>query len=144
MSKATFLLDVNVLYAISTPNHIHHQLASEWFYASSKLQWAICAFTESGFLRISTSPGQYTIRQATAVLSGLKKHPGYRYIPIRADWETLCSRLFKRLYGTKQVTDAYLLGLAIEENLVMVTLDKGILHLASEEFARHVLLLQDK
>jgi uncharacterized protein len=144
MSKGKFLLDVNVLYALAAPNHIHHRIVSEWFYVSKKLQWAICAFTEAGFLRLSSRPGQYSIGEASSILSGLKKHPGYRYIPIRTDWETLCGPLFKRLYGTKQVTDAYLLGLAIEENLILVTMDKGIVHLAGGEFAKHVLLLQDK
>jgi uncharacterized protein len=142
MSKGTFLLDVNVLYALSAPNHIHHQAVSEWFYASKKLQWSICAFTEAGFLRISSRTGQYSIREATTILAELKKHPGYRYISIAADWETLCGRFFKRLYGTKQITDAYLLGLAVEENLVLVTLDRGIVYLAGEEFAKYVHLLQ--
>lgn len=146
MPKAVFLLDVNVLFALTRQDHIHHQVVYKWFYASPRLPWAICAFTESGLIRLLTAPrpGQIDTAEATSVLSSLKKHPGYRYIPISTDWETLCGPLFKRLYGTKQVTDAYLLGLAIEENLILVTLDKGIVHLAGNEFEKHVLLLQDK
>ena len=67
--------------------------------------------------------------EATIVLKQLGRHPGYRYLPITADWEALCSPLFKRLYGTKQATDAYLLGLAVRENLVLVTRDRALLHL---------------
>lgn len=78
--------------------------------------------------------------EATTVLTQLSQHPGYRYLPITADWHTLCRPFFRRLYGTKQVTDAYLLGLAVQENLVLATLDKGILHLAGEH-SRNVLLL---
>jgi len=82
--------------------------------------------------------------EATRVLHQLRQHPGYRYLPITVDWEDLCSPFFRRLHGTNQVTDAYLLGLAVRENLVLVTLDKGLLHLAGEEHRKHVLLLETK
>ena len=76
-------------------------------------------------------------------LARVADEPGYSYVPITADWQTLCSPLFKRIHGTKQVTDAYLLGLAVREGLVLVTMNKGILHLAGEEFRAHVLLVQE-
>ena len=79
--------------------------------------------------------------EATAVLRQLATHPGYRYLPITADWQTLCSPFFGRLYGTKQVTDAYLLGLALREGLVLTTFDKALLHLAGEH-REHVLVLE--
>jgi len=81
--------------------------------------------------------------EATAVLQQLARHPGYRYLPIDADWQTLCSPFFPRLYGTKQVTDVYLLGLAVREGLVLVTMDKAILHLAGSEHGKHVQVLKD-
>jgi predicted nucleic acid-binding protein len=136
---------VNVLVALTTRSHVHHGLAKEWFYALPSLQWSICAFTEAGFLRNATAPrsGQITMNEATEVLKHLARHPGYRYLPIHADWQTLCSPFFTRLYGTKQVTHAYLLGLAVQDGLVLVTMDKAILHLAGTEHREHVLLLKD-
>lgn len=143
LPKATFLLDVNVFVALLSENHMHYQLVTDWFNTPA-IQWAICAFTEAGFLRIATAPrpGSISMTEATRILAGIKKHPGYRYQPITADWETLCSRFFPRVYGTKQVTDAYLLGLAVAAGLVLVTLDRAILHLAGKEGAEHVLLLE--
>ncbi len=82
--------------------------------------------------------------EATAILKQLAQHPGYRYLPINADWQTLCSPFFPRLYGTKQVTDAYLLGLAVRSGLVLVTMDKAILHLAGTEHSKYVLVLKDE
>lgn len=82
--------------------------------------------------------------EATAILKQLAQHPGYRYLPIDANWQTLCSPFFTRLYGTNQVTDAYLLGLALREDLVLVTMDKAIVHLAGAEFSKHVLVLKDE
>ncbi len=139
-----YLLDVNILYALAAKGHVHHNLVREWFYASAYLRFEICAFTEAGFLRNTTAlrPGRISMTEATAILSDLTRHPGYRYLPITADWETLCRPFFQRLYGTNQVTDAYLLGLAVREGLVLVTMDKAILHLAGDEFRKHVLLLQ--
>lgn len=141
LSEARYLLDVNVFVALLAENHIYHSLVTEWFNAPH-LEWAICPFTEAGFLRNATAsrPGQITMSEATAVLEKLAQHPGYHYLPIDADWHTLCSPFFKRLYGTKQVTDAYLLGLAVREGLILVTLDKAMLHLAGEHQS-HVLLL---
>ena len=147
LSKAPrYLLDVNVLVALAARSHVHHGLVKEWFYASPSLQWDLCAFTEAGFLRNATAPrsGQITMSEATAILKQLAQHPGYRYLPINADWQTLCSPFFLRLYGTKQVTDAYLLGLAVRSGLVLVTMDKAILHLAGTEHSKYVLVLKDE
>ena len=140
-----YLLDVNVLLALLSENHIHHQIVTAWFNTPG-LQWAICPFTEAGFLRNATAPrpGQITMSEATAVLMRMALAPGYHYLPINADWQTLCSPFFKRLYGTRQVTDAYLLGLAVRDGLILVTMDKAILHLAGTEHSKHVLLLEGK
>lgn len=141
--KPRYLLDVNLLVALSAMTHVHHRLAKTWFTATPDIQWSICAFTEAGFIRTVTAPrpGQIAMSDASRVLKQLAKHPGYQYLPITADWHTLCGPFFPRLYGTKQVTDAYLLGLALREGLVLATLDKGILHLAGEHKG-HVLLLE--
>ena len=146
MSKAPrYLLDVNVFLALLSENHTHHQLVTTWFNTPG-LRWAICPFTEAGFLRNATAPrsGQITMSEATAVLARMTQEPGYHHLPIAADWQTLCSPFFTRLYGTKQVTDAYLLGLALREGLVLVTMDKAIMHLAGNEHSKHVLLLEEK
>lgn len=143
LSKAPrYLLDVNVFLALVSENHRHHQLVTKWFNTPG-LEWAICPFTEAGFLRNATAPrpGQITMSEATAILARMAQEPGYDYLPIEADWQTLCSPFFKRLYGTKQVTDAYLLGLAVQSRLVLVTMDKAISHIAGTEFSKYVLVL---
>jgi toxin-antitoxin system PIN domain toxin len=139
-----YLLDVNVLYALMARNHIHHPIVEAWFYATADLRWGICSFTEAGFLRNATAhrAGQIEMAEATAILNNLAQHPGYRYLPIAEDWPTLCGPFFKRLFGAKQVTDAYLLGLAVRHGMVLVTMDKGIVYLAGSEFSKHVLLLE--
>jgi toxin-antitoxin system PIN domain toxin len=137
-----YLLDVNVLLALLAENHIHYQLVTDWF-STPELWWAVCPFTEAGFIRNATAPrnGSITVSEATKVLARIAKQPGYHYLPITADWQTLTRPFFARIFGTKQVTDAYLLGLAIREDCVLVTMDKAILHMAGSEHRKHVLLL---
>jgi hypothetical protein len=79
--------------------------------------------------------------EATAMLARIAQQPGYHYQPISADWHTLCGPLFKRLFGHNQITDAYMLGLALREGLILVTQHRAIVHLAGDEHRKHVLLL---
>lgn len=145
LPRLEHLLDVNVFVALLAEDHVHHQLVTGWFNTTPKLRWAVCPFTEAGFLRNATAarPGRISMNEATTVLAKIMEHPGFRYLPIAIGWATLSAPFFRRLYGTKQVTDAYLLGLAVHEDLILVTLDKGIVHLAGEEHRKHVLLLAD-
>ena len=56
----------------------------------------------------------------------------------------LCRRhrpFARKIFGHLQINDAYLLGLAIHEKGVLLTRDKGILHLAGSEFTKNEKLL---
>lgn len=137
-----YLLDVNVVIALLDEAHAGHQTAEEWF-DTPGLEWALCAFTEAGVLRFFTRPktGDMSMEQVAAMLERLKEQPGYRYQPITVDWQTLTEPFFKRLFGHKQVTDAFLLGLAIHAGLVLVTFDGGIQPLAGA-YSKYVLRLE--
>ena len=139
---AVYLLDVNVVLALLDERHAHHAAAETWF-ASPGLRWSLCAFTEAGVLRFFTRPktGGLSMEQATAMLESLQRRPGYSFQPIRTEWKALTAPFSKRIHGHNQVTDAYLLGLAIRESLVLTTFDKAILHLAGEH-KKHVLVLE--
>ena len=136
------LLDTNVVLALLDERHAHHVAAEAWF-DSPGLRWSFCAFTEAGVLRFFTRPktGDLSMEQATAMLERLKQQPGYHYQPIAADWQALTEPFRRRLHGHNQVTDAYLLGLAVREGLVLTTFDKALSHLAGEQ-ERHVLVLE--
>jgi predicted nucleic acid-binding protein len=58
------LPDVNVLVALFEPAHVHHALAHEWFAEAHHKAWATCPLTQSGFLRVVTSPA-YPNRRLT-------------------------------------------------------------------------------
>ena len=77
------------------------------------------------------------------MLARLTEEPGYPHQPISGDWSGLSSPFFKRVFGHNQITDAFLLGVAIREKLALVTFDKAILHMAGE-YRSHVLLLMER
>jgi toxin-antitoxin system PIN domain toxin len=141
-----FLLDVNVLIALTDPKHKHHQKAQNWFNSSRKDHWGVCPLTEAGFVRVTTNPayrpGPRSMELAKAILQMLKGYPGYWYWEIDKSWVELTAPFASRIRGHLQVTDAYLLGLAIKEKGVLVTFDKGIQYMAGAEFSQNVLLLE--
>jgi uncharacterized protein len=47
-------------------------------------------------------------------------------MPSELSWADLTARFAARIYGHRQITDAFLLGLAIKEDGVLVTFDKDI------------------
>jgi uncharacterized protein len=140
------LLDLNVLIALADLRHDHHQKARNWFSATGRENWGVCPFIEAGFLRVTTNPtflpGPHTFERAIAILQSLRGLPGYRYWEIKDSWVTLTTPFAARISGHQQVTDAYLLGLAIKEDGVLVTFDKGIRYLAGAEFSRNVLVVE--
>ncbi len=83
-----------------------------------------------------------TFLQAAAILKDLAQRPGYRYWPIDESWVALTSPFRERIFGHQQITDAYLLGLAIKEDGMLVTFDRGLRYMAGPEFARNVLVLE--
>ena len=140
------LFDLNVLIALTEPGHKHHQKAQAWFNSSCKGRWGVCPLTEAGFIRVTTNPafhsGPRSMQQAIAILQALKEYPGYWYWAINESWVNLTAPFAARIFGHQQVTDAYLLGLAIKEKGVLVTFDKAIPYMAGAKFSQNVLLLE--
>lgn len=76
-----------------------------------------------------------------AVLQMMKTYPGYSFWGIDESWVALTAPFAARIFGHQQVTDAYLLGLAIKKDGVLVTFDAAIQRLAGPEFKQHVVIL---
>jgi toxin-antitoxin system PIN domain toxin len=144
LSKVKYLADVNVLIALLDEDHIHHQIVARWFDASAHDEFCVCAFTEAGFLRVTTNPkaGLHSIEEALDALKSLDNHAGYRFWPMAEGWVALVEPFCERVHGHQQITDAYLLGLAVKKGGVLVTLDKAVRYLAGEKHRGNVLLLQ--
>ena len=145
MSRPRYLLDLNCLIALADPDHRYHLAMQTWFLAGGNVDWGVCPLTESGFVRVTTNPvypDARTVVQALAILADFAAAPGYRYWPMEKSWAVLTAPFVGRIVGHQQVTDAYLLGLAVQQRGILVTFDKGVRYLAGAEYGRHVLLLE--
>ncbi|MEW9625423.1 TA system VapC family ribonuclease toxin [Rhodanobacter geophilus] len=140
----TWLLDVNVLLALLDPTHAHHALAHEWF-ASAGASWASCSLTQNGALRIMSHPRYGNAVASTAIaaelLEDLCSQPGHVFWP--GDLSLLDSPLIdrQRLLASGQVTDTWLLALAVQQGGRLATFDKRLVTGAVKggDAARHVI-----
>lgn len=142
------LLDVNMLVAMSWPTHVQHRLARGWFSVNSAQGWGTCPFTQCGFVRLSSNPvileEPVTPKEALAALSEVVARPEHIFWP--DDFGLLDPKVpTKHLSGHKQVTDVYLLGLAIRQNARLVTMDKNVPDLLplNSKLRKHVFVVKE-
>lgn len=126
----TALLDVNVLIALFNDHHIHHEPAHDWFADHRGRPWATCPLTENAFVRILSDPAQ---RPALLPLPTLAGHLDRFCRDERHEfWPDGVSMLDEALFnlslvrGHRQLTDVYLLGLAVKHGGCLVTFDQSI------------------
>ena len=135
--NAAFLLDVNVLIATAWPTHEAHQKVQQWIGRHAKEGWATCPFTETAFVRILSnpafSPNAVTPADALALLRANLRHPAHRFWEDDVSFIQAAEPFSDRLVGHQQVSDAYLLGLAIHREGKLATLDRGVLTLLQEK-----------
>ena len=123
------LFDVNVLIALLDTDHVGHTVATSWFADQLKHGWASCPITENGTARIMASQGYANPLPVAAILQRLamaKATEHYRFWP--DDVSLTDAEIFKHneLLGPKQITDRYLLALAVRNKGRFVTFDQGI------------------
>ncbi|HEX6641091.1 MAG TPA: TA system VapC family ribonuclease toxin [Thermoanaerobaculia bacterium] len=123
------LLDVNVLVALFDPDHVHHDAAHDWLSANRRHGWASCPLTENGLVRV-LSNAAYSGSHETA-------------LAIRSRFDAFCAsgnhsfwpdQLSIRDQGRfkleavthGQITDVYLLALAVQMGGRLATFDRRI------------------
>lgn len=129
----TYLLDVNVLVALLWPAHESHQLALRWFHRLGRKGWATCGITQAGFVRIVSNPAftrdALSPQQAIELLETNAGHPAHRLWKDENGFLSLVAPFADRITGSRQVTDAFLLGLALRNKGKVATLDQAMLSL---------------
>jgi len=124
------LLDVNVLVALFFPDHIHHELAHDWFADHRTDGWATCPLTENGFVRVACQqPSDEAVLRPAGVVTALRQLCGDTHHRIWTDTVRLTdAALFapEFIRGASQITDVYLLGLAKTHGGCLATFDRAI------------------
>ncbi len=144
MTVATvWLLDANLLIALTHAAHVHHGVAQDWFATVAKRRFATCTLTQLAYVRLSSNPrvagAEISPAQALSALRELCAHPGHVFWHDKALPLDMASLNSPALVGYRQVTDAYLLGLAAAHDQKLATLDRGLLGFAqATQFARHL------
>jgi len=137
--KTAFLLDVNVLIAMSWPTHNAHEKVQEWLARHAREGWATCPLTQTGFVRILSnpafSPNALTPAPALALLQANLGHPAHRFWADELSFIQALEPFHPRLTGHQQVTDAYLLGLAMHKKGKLATMDRAVFTLLPEKSA---------
>ena len=123
------LLDVNVLIALLDAAHIHHQRARQWLEQSLHHGWASCPLTQNGCLRIMAQPAYPQALPLAAVAQRLGQAaatPAHLFIADDYSLLDADSLHWPQLLGHRQVTDAYLLGLAVRHGCRFVSFDARV------------------
>ena len=140
------LYDVNVLVALLDRNHASHTAVSAWIAANIQWGWASCPITQNGCLRILSQPRYPNPLRLSEVLERLRTAVSTPYHQfISADISLLDDALIdaRHLSGHRQLTDVYLLALAVTHDARLVTLDTRIPLTAVRGAAeRHLTVIQ--
>jgi toxin-antitoxin system PIN domain toxin len=123
------LFDVNALLALFDEDHPFHDQARAWWHHNQAEGWATCPVTQNGFVRVMSEPRYPQARppiEAVAALQTGLDQPDHEFWPddISITDETLFDH--SRILGPKQITDVYLLGLAVKNGGRLVTFDRGL------------------
>ena len=139
------LLDVNVLIALLDADHSLHARATQWFGGHARAGWASCPITENGCVRIMSHPGYPNPLPVRAVIERLAEASASGFHEFWPDDISLLDAQVAngaRIHGPRQLTDVYLIALAVSHGGQFVTLDGAVSRdavIGAEK--RHVLVL---
>jgi len=124
------MLDVNVLIALFDAEHVHHDVAHDWFSDHRADGWATCPLTENGFVRLMSHPSRR--RDFTPISDVMALFRTFRASGHHEFWPDTISFCDDQLFDVlavrsqRHLTDVYLLGLAVRHRGRLVTFDQKI------------------
>jgi toxin-antitoxin system PIN domain toxin len=125
------LLDVNVIIALLDPDHAFHERAHTWWASNQNHGWASCPLTENGVVRIMSHPGysrkvQFTPADLIDRLRQFAAQSDHEFWPDDISLRDEKIVTAERIHSSRQLTDLYLLALAMMHQGRLVTFDRGI------------------
>jgi toxin-antitoxin system PIN domain toxin len=123
------LLDVNVLIALLDADHTSHRNALAWFGDHAGKGWASCPITQNGCVRIMSHPGYPNPYSAVEIIDRLRGATADRSHEFWPDSTSILDESLvdaTRVHGPRQLTDVYLLALAVRNGGRLVTFDISI------------------
>ena len=123
------LLDVNVLIALLDADHTLHVRATAWFKSNAQSGWASGPITQNGCIRIMSHPGYPNALPVRAIMERLMQASARS---LHEFWPDDVSLLdvdvvdSARIHGPRQLSDVYLLALAVRHKGRFVTFDTSV------------------
>ena len=139
------LFDVKALLALVDTEHAFHPTVRTWWAVNKVGGWATCAITQNGFARIMSQPhysNPAPTMDAIQLLAMGLEEAGHEFWPdsISITDDQLFDRAF--ILGPNQITDVYLLALAVKNGGRFVTFDRGLpLKAVRDVEPRHLVVL---
>ena len=116
------LLDANVLIALSFSDHVHHRLTTSWFTAL-KPRFSTCPITQGALVRFALRHLPNNSELPKKLLEELVCMNDHEFWPDDAPYTSI---EWNKVYGHRQVTDAYLVLLAKHHGGRLATLDESL------------------
>ncbi len=125
------LLDVNVLIALFDEEHTANGKAHDWLDSNKTHGIATCPLTENGLVRILSHTGyrsrlDYPPSFFVKNLDQFSRANDHEFWPDDLSLRDASVFDVDYMVGSKQITDLYLLGLAVRKGGRLVTLDRKI------------------
>ena len=139
------LLDINVLIALLDADHTSHRSALAWFGDHAREGWASCPITQNGCVRIMSHANYPNAHSVLQIVERLRAATADRTHEFWVDSESVLDEVridVTRVHGPRQITDVYLLALAVANHGRLVTFDTSIaLDAVKGATSKHVLRL---
>ncbi len=116
----TFLIDANVVIALTIVEHEHHERATEWL--STVDRFAVCPVVEGALIRFLLRIGE-SMETAAAVLGGVRASERCEFWPDSLSYAEVDVSTIR---GHRQVTDSYLAALARNGSTQLATFDRAL------------------
>ena len=123
------LLDINILIALLDTGHIMHDAATSWLELEIENGWASCPLTQNGTIRILSQPAYPNSQPAALVAERLMEACANDQHLFWTDSISLLSDKtinWHKILGHRQITDSYLLALAVQNEGRFVTFDQNV------------------
>jgi toxin-antitoxin system PIN domain toxin len=122
---------VNVVIALLDPDHVFHERAHEWWTANARSGWASCPVTENGVVRVMSNPAyspgaHFTPGDLIARLRTFCSQSDHEFWPDNVSLRDESAFVVERIHGSRQITDLYLLALAVRNKGRLATFDAAI------------------
>ena len=123
------LLEINPIIALLDSAQVFHRSAQTWLEKKILNGWATCPITENGVIRIMSQnayPNSQPPSKIAERLAEACQHPTHEFWPETISLLTDGVIRWQYLLGPRQITDAYLLAIAVVNKGKFVSFDQHI------------------